>query len=232
MVTTTTGAPPISTNRRDAGSLRTSSFPTAGRGARRRQLPWIGVGVLLVAMSMLGFSLWSVQQSARTPVLVAGRELAPGDVIQRSDIVLVNVGADAGLTVAGADEEASIVGRVARGPIPVGTPLSSALVVAPSEAVPSGRAVVGTLLEPGQYPAGNLRAGDRVRLIRTSASSSATGDVASSLTVGEATIWAIEPVVEGRRELFVSLLVDERAAETVADVAAADRLRLVLLGSN
>ncbi|MEL7155006.1 MAG: hypothetical protein AAFN30_00250 [Actinomycetota bacterium] len=49
--------------------------------------------------------------------------------------------------------------------------------------------------------------------------------------MGQATIWAVEPLADGGRQLFVSLLVDQSAAEATADVAAADRMRLVLLGA-
>ncbi|MEL7155007.1 MAG: SAF domain-containing protein [Actinomycetota bacterium] len=152
------------------GNGRRSSGPSAvvgRRRSRRQQLPWIALGVLIIVMSMLGFALWSVNQSTRTPVVVAGRPIAAGATIEPDDLVLVSVGADRGLAVLQAGQEDVVVGRVARGPIPVGTPLSEALIVAPAEAVPPGRAVVGALLEPGQYPSAAMRAGDRVQVVRT-----------------------------------------------------------------
>lgn len=187
--------------------------------------------MLIIVMSMLGFALWTVNQAARTPVLVAGRGIEAGETIASADLVLVSVGADQGLAVLQAGQEESIVGLVARGPIPAGTPLSPSLVVGPAEAVPPGQAVVGALLSPGQYPSSSMQAGDRVRLIRTATVASTAGDEAASAAVGEATIWAVEPLDDGRRQLFVSLLVSEEMAEATADVAAADRLRLVLLGA-
>ncbi len=206
--------------------------PGVGR-SRRQQLPWIALGVLSIVMSMLGFTLWSAQQDARSPALVAGRTIAAGETIQSTDLVVVEIGAGSGMTVLGLDQEDVVVGRVARGPIPMGTPLSSALVVAPSESVPEGGAVVGLLLEPGQYPTGTLRAGDRVGLVVTGpafAPSGGTGDAdPGGDRLAEATVWSVEPVLEGRRQLFVSLLVAEASADAAADAASSDRVRLVLL---
>lgn len=186
--------------------------------------------MLLVVMSMLGFALWSIQQAARTPVLVAGNAIAAGETIQRADVVLVSVGADSGLQLLHSGQEDLVVGRVARGPIPAGTPLSQALVVAASEAVPVGWAVVGAALEPGEYPSSSIRAGDRVLLVRTSPAASVENR--SVTEIGEAVLWTVEPFPNsGRGELFVSLLVRETEAPEVSNVAAEARLRLLLLGA-
>jgi hypothetical protein len=194
----------------------------------------VALGLLLLVMSILGFALWSVQQSQRTPVLVAAVPIGAGEEIQRVDLVLVSVGAEAGLTVLGADEVDQVVGRVARGPIPRGTPLSPALVVSASEAVPAGRAVVGAALAPGEYPTSTLRAGDRVRLVDTTVAGSAgrAGSHDEVVELGEATIWTVEPLdASARSELFVSLLVAENDAASISDVVARDQLRLVLIGA-
>lgn len=197
---------------------------------RRRQLPWVALGVLLLVMSMLGFALWSVQQAARTPVLVVGTAINAGDRIERADLILVSVGADAGLELLRSGQEDLVVGRVARGPIPVGTPLSPALVVSPSEAVPVGQAVVGTALKPGEYPTSALRAGDRVRLIKTT--TTLNSDDAGVVELGEASVWTVEPLLAAaQQQLFVSLLVPELDAAQVANVAAEGRLRLILIGA-
>lgn len=202
-----------------------------GGTAKHRQLPWVALGVLLVVMSMLGFALWSIQQAARTPVLVAGNAIAAGETIQRADLVVVSVGADSGLQLLRSGQEEVVVGRVARGPIPAGTPLSQALVVSASEAVPVGWAVVGAALEPGEYPTSSIRAGDRVLLVRTT--SSALIDEQAVTEIGEAVLWTVEPFPNsGRGELFVSLLVRETEAAEVANVAAEARLRLLLLGAD
>jgi hypothetical protein len=48
----------------------------------------------------------------------------------------------------------------------------------------------------------------------------------------EATIWAVEPMGDGRRQLFVSLLVREADASGVAAAASSGGLRLALLGAD
>lgn len=186
--------------------------------------------MLLVVMSMLGFALWSIRQASRTPVLVAGTAIDAGDTIERSDLVVVSVGADAGLELLESGREELVVGRVARGPIPAGTPLSTALVVSATDAVPAGWAVVGAALEPGEYPSSSIQAGDRVLLVRTAPTpSAADGGVTE---IGEAVIWTVEPFPNsGRGELFVSLLVRQVEAPEVSNVAAEARLRLLLLGA-
>jgi hypothetical protein len=221
----------------------TSTFPTAGSpatagpvnvrvsgGQRQRRLPWIALGVLLLVMSILGFALWSVAQASRTPAFVADTDIQAGDTITRDDLTLVNVGADAGLAMLGSGDEDLIVGRVARGPIPAGTPLSAALVVSASEAVPGGQAVVGAQLAPGEYPTPDIQSGDRVRVIRTASQIGVEAE--PEVDLGTALVWSVEPLESSsQQELFISLTVDEEMAATVASSAAEDRLRLILVGS-
>jgi hypothetical protein len=189
--------------------------------------------LLLIVMSMLGFALWSVQQAQRAPVLVAGDDIAAGAVIERRDVVLVLVGAGAGLSLLAAGQEDLVVGRTARGPIPAGTPLSPALVVSASEAVPAGSAVVGATLEAGEYPTSALQAGDRVRLVETAPPGSSSGEEEEDVVaIAEGTVWAVEPLAgSSRQELFVSLVVAEIEAADVSNAASLMRLRLVLIGA-
>jgi Flp pilus assembly protein CpaB len=228
-------APSRREQRRQAkGPQRGAAGPVGVRvagGQRQRQLPWVALGVLLVVMSMLGFALWSIQQAQRTPVLVAGREIDAGSVIERDDLELVSVGADAGLSVIDAGQEDLVIGATARGPIPAGTPLSPALVVPAAEAVPAGSAVVGAMLEAGEYPTSALQPGDRVKLIETAPAGPAV-ERDQVVELAEATVWTGEPLDgSSRRELFVSLLVVETSAARVSSAAAAEQLRLVLVGS-
>ena len=202
----------------------------SARSQRQRRMSWMAIGVLLVVMSMLGFALWSRHQAQRTPVLVAGRDIAPGEVIERRDLVLIPVGADDGLAVLEAAEDDLVVGRMSRGPIPAGTPLSSALVV--SEAVPAGGAVVGATLEAGDYPTGALQPGDRVKLVETAPQGSTGSEAGEVVELADGAVWTVEPLPSSsRQELFVSLLVAGEDAAAVSNAASAERLRLVLVGA-
>jgi hypothetical protein len=221
---------------RDMGASRAEAGVPVGvrpgaSASRQRQLPWVALGLLLLVMSMLGFALWAVQQAKRTPVLVAGVAIEAGHEIERSDLIIVSVGADSGLELLQAGQEELVVGRAARGPIPAGTPLSPALVVSASDAVPAGQAVVGAALEPGEYPTSSMRAGDRVRLIMTTPTDG-IGEGTEVVEMGEATVWTVEPLLgSSQLDLFVSLLVPAEASADVAEVVAQGQLRLVLIGA-
>ena len=103
--------------------------------------------------------------------------------------------------------------------------------VEPSEAVPDGLAVVGAALKPGEYPTSSLRAGDRVRLIKTTPTDG-IGEGTEVAEMGVATVWTVEPLLgSSQLDLFVSLLVSDLDSADVAEVVAQDQLRLVLIGA-
>ncbi|MFV1989584.1 MAG: SAF domain-containing protein, partial [Acidimicrobiales bacterium] len=196
-----------------------------GNPRRKRQLPWVVLGVLLVSSSILGFALWSIAQGERTAVLVASSNIDAGAVIQRGDLVAIGVGADAGVRLLEQNQIDLIVGRRARGPIPAGTPLSLQLVTN-TDALPKGSAVVGAALSAGEYPTSALRAGDSVQLIQVAGGANAAEDGLRIL--GVAKVWTIESL-SGSAEprLFISLLVDESQTVEVANAVSLGQLRLV-----
>jgi len=212
------------------GSIRSKpSSSLFGASRRQRGLPWVALGVLMMAMSTLGFALWSMQQASRSPVLVAKVDIVAGATIGRSDVQLVSVGADPGLSVMGADRVDVVLGATARATIPMGTPLSEALLITASEQVQPGEAVVGASLEPGEYPTPRLGPGDRVGLVAVALGSTSSDETAVQL--GEGVVRgakALDDFADTR--LFVSLVVPQDIAPEVADAAAGNRLRLVLLG--
>ena len=87
--------------------------PAGARGrpaARRRQLPLVVVGVLLVIGGALAFADASLHLGSREEVLVVSEPLAAGQVITSSDLETVRVSTGTGLQVVPAGEEASVVG--------------------------------------------------------------------------------------------------------------------------
>jgi len=198
-----------------------------GTPERRKQLPWAILGVLLVSGSILAFALWSQKQGERVPVLVAANDIDAGAVIERDDLRLVSIGSDPGVRLLGASQQDLVLGQVARGPIPQGTPLSE-LLIAETDALPGGQAVVGAPLSPGEYPTSALRAGDVVEMVRVAPR---TGDEAVEV-VGTATVWTVEDLFSGSEpRLFVSLLVDQELSASVANAVSRDEFRLVLVGA-
>ena len=193
--------------------------------AGQRRVPWIALGLLLVFGAGLAFAAWSRAASNRTTAFVAARDIAAGEVLGPDAIAPAELGAGPGVHTV--TERGLVVGRVARGPIPAGAVLSPEMVT-DGEAVPAGQAVVGALLAPGAYPTDALAPGDSVRLVET-ASSSVAGGGAGELGAGR--VWAVStPGSPGATGLFVSVLVPADAAAPVADAAARQALRLVLVG--
>lgn len=231
MATPTIDKPEPTNRRRRAKPAATApaGLTSSGTPQRRRRLSWALLGVLLVSCSVLGFALWSLNQAERTPVLVAATDIDAGQVIEREDVKAVSVGADPGVRLLTTSERALVVGQIARGPIPAGTPLSP-LLVAEADAVPDGTSIVGASLSPGEYPTSALRAGDRVELVQVLTASTITNETLEVL--GTAQIWTVEQfLTSGEPKLFISLAVDEDDAAEIANTISQQRLRLVLVGA-
>lgn len=220
----TTTTPPRSAQRSPSGSP--PSLPLGS--TRRRQMPWIAAGVVLVVLTTLGFVFVGQSLSQRSPVIVAAGPIEAGQEISRADLRYVDVATDPGLSTLGPSEEALVIGSAARGPVPEGTPLTADMVVEASALVPEGEAIVGAVLEPGRYPVSGLRAGDVVRLVNTAPDA----DVLGSADLGSAIVWSIEPTPDGvGADRFVSLRIDEAAAAPIGRAGAAGELLLVLTGN-
>lgn len=204
-----------------------------GVSRRRRQMPWLLLGVLMMAGSMLGFALWSSSQSTRTVIVVAARTIDAGTVITEGDLSTATVAADEDVAVLAFDDIDLVLGEVARGPIPAGTPLHPSLVTTVA-AVPAGHVVVGAALSPGEYPTSALRAGDRVEVVATTGSLVVTGaEPSAARTVSMATIWSVEELFgSSEQRLFVSLVVPTADADVVADLLDQERVRLLLVGAD
>lgn len=202
-------------------------------GTRRRQPGLIAGGLLLVAVAALGGALLFGRLASTITVLVAAREIGPGEVVAESDlraVELTNLGPAATI---GVEAQGRILGRVSRGSIPAGTVLNEDLFAARESVVPSQMAVVGAALDPGAAPGPGLRPGDRVDVLaveRSAVGLEATSDGEADVIAG-AVVWSVDDSgsAVGAR-LVVSLLVPLEAQTSVAQAAADNRLRLSLTG--
>lgn len=194
--------------------------------ARRPQLPWVVLGVLVIAGAALGFGLWASRLGERQAVLVAARTVAPGAVIEPEDLAEAEVAGDGRLAFVPAASAASVVGRVAviglaEGSLVTPGALGDTAPVGPDEAV------VGVALAPGAVPVPDLRVGDRVAVVEVGvAGPEGSGGDGGQLAVAE--VYALEPLADGATEV-VSLLLAATEADAVAQAAGGDRVRLVLL---
>ncbi len=201
--------------------------------ARRRKIPWVAVGVLLVLGSGVAFSVWATGVGDRQPVLALRADVAAGEELTADHLDEVLVGTDARVNLVAADALDRMVGRVAVVDLPRGTLVAREHF---SEGTPlaSGEAVVGVAVEPGAAPLAHLRAGDRVLVVETPPESQLPEEAASfTPTTWAGAVFDISPVegVDGATlgRVAVSLEVPEADAPHIAAAAAAGRVRLVLV---
>lgn len=212
----TSPAPPTTRGNGSAAS------PVRVRSTRSRRVPWLALALVLVVGGGLLVGLLVQSVGDRTPVLAAARAIAPGQVITEGDLRVVDVGVDGRASLMPASSRQSVVGQVAVVGIPEGALLASGQ-LARDGGIEPGTVVVGALLGPGELPTPTLRAGDRVELVAVTGSQGAERE-----SLGTGSVFSTSPGTQSG-SVFVSLVVDAAIAEGVADVAAQQRLRLLLL---
>ena len=96
-------------------------------GPTRRRPSWVLLGTLLVAVAGL-LGAWVFTASTETiSVMVAAREIGPGEVVTATDMRVVEMGKTGGLRAIQSSQQDLVIGRAARGPIPEGTVLNTGL---------------------------------------------------------------------------------------------------------
>jgi hypothetical protein len=219
---------PTRTNGSKAPSGARPAGTRARSSARRRQLPLVVVGVLLVIGGALAFADASLHLGSREEVLVVSEPLAAGQVITSSDLETVRVSTGSGLQAVPAGEEASVVGNPVAVPLVAGALLTRAEVGATAP-VASGSDVVAVGLKAGQYPP-DLAPGDRVQVVPVTSPSSSPGTPTGSPV--SATVLAVDVAsVESDSPTVFSLEVSRSDADQVAALAAANEASLIQLGS-
>jgi len=219
---------PTRTNGSQAPSGARPAAARARPAARRRQLPLVVVGVLLVIGGALAFADASLHLGSREEVLVVSEPLAAGQVITSSDLETVRVSTGNDLQVIPVGDEASVVGS------PVAVPLVAGALLTRTELgstapVASGSDVVAVGLKAGQYPP-DLAPGDRVRVVPVTSPSSSSLTVTGSPV--SATVLAVDVAsVESDSPTVFSLEVSRGDADEVAALAAANEASLIQLGS-
>lgn len=225
--TVTDGILPSSAPGPGASGPLSDRVTTPGGAASQRRFSWVFLGIFLIAGSILGFVFWTASQNDRVPVLVAGTDIEAGAVIERADVKLAAVSADAGVDLLTREDQDLVVGGRARVHIPIDTPLLAQMTVAEGS-IPEGFDVVGATLRAGEYPASSLNLGDEVFLLQIEADGVERQEAEE---LGSATIWAIEPLIDqSEPRMFLSLLVPRDNRLTVANAVGQQRLRISLVG--
>lgn len=198
--------------------------------AVRRRPTWMIGGVVLVGFAALLGAWVFTSTSSKTRVLVAARDISPGEVVTATDLRVVEMSTSGDVRAITTSLQGRIIGHAARGPIPNGTVLNVDLFTEKDRTIPAGSVVVGAALDAGAAPTSRLAAGDRVDLLAVSKNT--TGAAAAAGTVlARGTVWSVERIGTGSTspKLWMSVLVDEAAQTEVAQAAADGRLRLALV---
>lgn len=218
-----------STNGKGALNARRQKPAAPSAVQRRRQVPWIVAGVLLVVGCALAFGVASVRAAHGEDVLALARSVPAGRVVQPGDLRVVKVTPTAGLDPVPAVSESSTVGRPAAVALVAGTLLTPADLGTPSGG--SGD-VVAVALKAGAYPP-SLGPGGRVDVVPVvgGSSSGSTPVSGQSGSIG-AVVLSVDATPAGSSaDAVVSLQINPADADEVAALAAAGQIALVELPS-
>jgi hypothetical protein len=181
----------------------------------------IAGAALIVAGVLVSVGLYTGLRQTHEVIVVAAPVIR-GERIERADLATAHVSHDPALTPVSADLMNDIVGQYALADLTPGTFLAGQAVgsrISPQ----SGQAEVGVALGNGEYPDDGLMPGDQVLLV-------AVPDTVESATQTEAYNAVIASIgtPSADRSITVTVLIDSAHAARAAQLAALDRLSLVL----
>ncbi len=191
---------------------------------RRRPL-LVGLGVALTALGGLG-AVWLASTGTGTVTVVAvAREVRAGEVIEKDDLVSVQVAAGSPLRTVSLDAYREVVGKRSLVRLLPGSLINRDAVA--DKLVPSaGQALVGLSLTPAQRPAVQFDAGDTVQILWSPGAQDAA-DVSPPPPVLGTVVGTEEDEDAGR--LIVNVTVSAASAPKVASWGSAGRATIVLL---
>lgn len=203
-----------------AASRMPSAPPRAGRGPwraarRRRRLPFITVGGLLVIVCVLAYAFGAVRLGDRVQVLEVAKPVAAGQPLTAADLAQVSAARDSAVQLIQASQAQQVIGRTAVVPLLPGTLLNPAL-LGDAAFPPAGKVTASVAVKPGQYPQG-LTSGARVQ-VYVSATQDGAGSVpATGARPGSgstaparlpAVVLSVDPGGDGQGATVVTLLLD------------------------
>lgn len=210
------------------GDAQLAGPTRAGRGPwraarRRRRLPFVALGGLLVIVCVLGFAYGAVRLGDRVQVLAVARPVAAGQAFTAADLRSVSAAEDPNVPLLLAAQASDVVGRTAVVPLLPGTLLTPSL-VGNAAFPPVGKVSASVAVKPGQYPQ-SLAAGARVLVYVSTGSSTTQGQSgaanSSKATSGaparlEAAVLGVDLSGDGQGSTVVTLLLDASDAGVLA----------------
>ena len=213
------------------GAHRSDAFAPRLTTSRRRSTVAIIVAVLSVAGGALAGVIAYKASSGRQSILAASHQIAAGHVLQASDLRIVDVSTDGGLSLVLASDEDSVIGRPVGVPVAAGAPLTTGD-LAPAAEAGMGEAVVGVLCKAGQYPP-SIAAGDTVEVIDSGGAGSGANAPSAAEPPGVAlyaTVISVDvPTDTATVGTIISLRMSATAAPAVSRAATAGRVSLILV---
>jgi hypothetical protein len=196
-------------------------------------VPLIALGVLLVVGCAIGFSSAWLRAGGRQQVLVVSTNLSAGQILTSSDLRSVQLSTGTGLSPIPASEASEIVGHPVALPLSPGSLLTQSD-LGPSALPPSGQAVVGLALKPGQYPPGITAGAQVLVVVGGSTSSGSTSSSGSSPTDApiEAAVVGVEAApTDSSDSVVVSVQLAEGNGAAVAAAGSAGNVALAIVSS-
>ena len=191
-------------------------------GPRRVRVPELILGVVLVGAFALGAVLWQASSNHRVSVAVLAAPVSAGDVIDEADLRPAEVVLGDGVAAVAWEARQQLVGRTAAAALPAATVLVPGLVV-DEPVLAAGEALAGLKLADGSYPAGSLRPGDAVAVVRAAGPEGGEGGEGATVAAN-ASVWDVTDLVDEAGVLVVLRLGE---ADAAAVSAVADQVRLV-----
>lgn len=199
---------------------------------RRRSIPHLLLGVLLVLACAAAFLVVSLNSGTRQPVLALARPLSVGQVLTTQDLKHVNVAVDPGVSVVDVSQAASVVGKTMSTSLPAGALLT--LDAVSGAGIPAeGEAIAALALNAGQFPS-EVSPGTHVSVVfaprqagAMTSSPSTTVPSPDSSTVWRAVVTSVTTPANQQTSV-VSVQLPEAAAHQVAAVPAG-QLSIVML---
>lgn len=193
----------------------------------RRQPKWIIGGALSMAVGALG-AAWLWQQATGThQVIYVAQSVSVGEVIEAGDLTTVQVGRLPDVATVPGDELAALIGQQAMVTLPSGTLLPGGVIG--ELPLASSESQLGLRLASGRLPTTGLEPGSMVSVVTLPDPS---GQSAESELPASTPARLITP--PSRDEDGLSWLIDvavpTESAEELAQLAAVDRVAVVLAG--
>lgn len=195
---------------------------------RRRNVPHLLLGALLIVVCAGAFAVVSLKSDNRESVLALARPVTVGQVLTSQDLKQVNVAVDPGVSVVDVNQAAGVLGRTMSTNLPAGALLAPDAVGGVG-VPPAGQALAALSLKPGQFPV-EVSPGVHVSVVFVPGQAGTA--LASPPSPDATTVWpAVVTSVTAppnQQITVVSVQVSQAAARQIAAVPAG-QLSIVML---